>query len=75
MLRVFIPCFVLRSMSLHAYAFISTCLGFYTMFPLFFSSFCFVLMLGLCAHVLDTMYMVMLCSNLCARMLFAMFYA
>ena len=45
------------------------------MFPLFCSSFCFVLMLGLCANVLDTMSMVMLCSDLCARMVFAMFYA
>ena len=99
MLRVFIPCFVLRSMSLQAYMFRSTCLGFlfhvfmlrsmslhayifrstwlefYAMFPLFHSSLCFALMLGLCAHVLDTMSMVMLCSDLCARMLFAMFYA
>ena len=69
------PCFVLRSMSLLAYAFRSTCLGFYTMFPLFCSSFCFILMLGLCGHVLDTMSMVMLCLDLCAHMLFAMFYA
>ena len=53
----------------------STCLGFYAMFPLFRSSLCFALMLGLCAHVLDTMSMVMLCSDLCERMLFAMFYA
>ena len=28
------PCFVLRSMILHAYIFRSTCLGFYAMFPL-----------------------------------------
>ena len=69
------PCFVLRSMSLHAYTFKSTYLGFYAMFPLFRSSLCFALMLGLCAHVLDTMSMVMLCSDLCVRMLFAMFYA
>ena len=53
----------------------STWLGFYAMFPLFGSSLCFALMLGLCAHVLDTMSMVMLCSDLCVRMLFAMFYA
>ena len=33
------------------------------MFPLFFSSLCFVLMLGLCAHMLDIMSMVMLCSD------------
>ena len=43
------------------------------MFLLFCSSFCFGLMLGLCAHVLDTMSMVMLCSNLCARMLLPCF--
>ena len=49
--------------------------GFYAMFPWFCSSFCFVLMLGLCAHMLDNMFMVMLCSDLCTRMLFAMFYA
>ena len=69
------PCFVLRSMSLHAYMFRSTCLGFYAMFPLFRSFLCFALMLGLYAYVLDTMSMAMLCSNLCACMLFAMFYA
>ena len=67
--------FVLRSTS-----FMPLCLDlhaqhFYAMFPLFFSSLCFVLLLGLCAHMLDTMSMVMLCSDLCARMLFAMFYA
>ena len=45
------------------------------MFLLFCSSFCFGLMLGLCAHVLDTMSMVMLCTNLCACMLFVIFYA
>ena len=69
------PCFVLRSRCLHAYMFRSSCLGLYTMFPLFCSSFCFVLMLGLCAHVLDTMSMVMICSDLCACMIFVMFYA
>ena len=69
------PCFVLISRSLHDYMFRSTCLGFYTMFPLFCSSFHFVFMLGLCAYVLDTMSMVMLCSDLCVRMLFVMFYA
>ena len=69
------PCFVLRSRSLHVYMFRSSCLGLYTMFPLFCSSFCFVLMLGLCVHVLDTMSVVMLCSDLCAHMLFVMFYA
>ena len=58
------PCFVLRSMSLHAYMFRSTCLGFYAMFLLFRSSLCFALMLGLYAHMLDTMSMVMLCSDL-----------
>ena len=75
MLRVFMPCFLLRSMSLHAYMFRSTCLGFYAMFPFFCSSFCFALMLGLCAHVLDNMSMAMLCSDLCACMLFAIFSA
>ena len=35
-----------------------------SMFPLFHSSFCFMLMLGLCAHMLGIMYMVMLCSDL-----------
>ena len=59
------PYFMLRSMFLHAYMFRSTCLGFYAMFPLFRSSFCFMLKLGLCAHMLDIMSMVMLCSDLC----------
>ena len=45
------------------------------MFPLFRSSLCFALMLGFCAHMLDIMSMIMLCLDLCARMLFAMFYA
>ena len=69
------PCFMLRSTSIHAYMFRSTCLGFYAMFPLFCFSLCFVLMLGLCAHMLDIMSMVMLCLDLCVCMLFAMFYA
>ena len=68
------PCFMLRSTSTHAYMFRSTCLGFYAMFPLFRSSLCFALMLGLCAHMLDVMPMVMLCSDLCVCMLFATFY-
>ena len=59
----------------HAYMFISTCLGFYDMFPMFCSSFCSMLMSGLCSHMLDTMSMVMVCSNLCVCMLFAMFCA
>ena len=65
---------MLRSMFLHAYKFRSTCLGFYAMFPLFCSSLCFALMLGLYAHMLDVMSMVMLCLDLCVRTLFAMFY-
>ena len=40
------------------------------MFPFFCSSFCFALMLGLCAHVLDNMSMAMLCSDLCFLFLF-----
>ena len=69
----FIPCFMLRSMFLHAYMFRSTCLGFYAMFPLFRSSFCFMLKFGLCAHMLD------ICLWLCFAqifvfLLFAMFY-
>ena len=75
MLRGFMPCFVLRSTSLHAYLFRSTCLGLMPCFPLFCASICFVLMLGLCAHMFDIMFMVMLCSDLCVRTLFAMFYA
>ena len=69
------PCFMLRSTSIHAYMFRSTCLGFYAMFPLFRSSLCFMLMLGLCAYMLDIMSMVMLCSNLCVCTLFVTFYA
>ena len=38
------------------------------------SSLCFAIMLGLCLQMLDIMSMVMLFSDLCARMLFAMFY-
>ena len=45
------------------------------MFPLFHSSLCFLLMLGLRAHMLDIMSMVMLCLDLCVCMLFSMFYA
>ena len=69
------PCFMLRSTSIHAYKFRSTCLGFYAMFHLFHSSLCFSLMLGLCAHMLDIPSMVMLCSDLCVCKLFATFYA
>ena len=58
------PCFMLRYMFLHAYMLRSTCLGFYAMFPLFCSSFCFILKLGLYAHMLDIMSMVMLCLDL-----------
>ena len=58
------PCFMLRSTSIHAYMFRSTCLGFYAMFPLFHSSLCFALMLRLYAHMLDTMSMIMLCLDL-----------
>ena len=64
------PGFMLKSTSIHAYMFRSTCLGFYDMFPLFRSSLYFALMLGLCAHMLDIMSMVMLCSDLCVCMLF-----
>ena len=46
-----------------------------TCFPLFRSSFYSMLMLGLHAHMLDIMSMARLCSDLCVRMLFAMFYA
>ena len=67
--------FMLISTSIHVYMFRSTCLGFHAMFPLFHSFLCFALMLGLCAHMLDIMSMVMLCSNLCVRMHFATFYA
>ena len=66
---------MLRNISLHACMFRSACLGFYAMFPLFRSSFCFALMLGLCAHMLDLVSMVMLCLDLCVYALFAMFYA
>ena len=52
-------------MFLNAYMFRFTCLGFYAMFSMFCSSFCSMLMLGLCAHMLDIMFMVMLGSNLC----------
>ena len=69
------PCFMLRSTSIHAYMFRFTCLGFHAMFPSFHSSLYFALVLGLCAHMLDIMSMVMLCSNLCVCMLFATFYA
>ena len=69
------PCFMLRSMLLHAYMFRSMCLGFYAMSSWFCSSLCFALMLGLYAHMLDIMSMFMLCSDLCVRILFTMFYA
>ena len=52
-------------MFLNAYMFRFTCLGFYAMFSMFCSSFCSMLMLGLCAHMLDIMFMVMLGSDLC----------
>ena len=71
----FMPRFMLKSTSIHAYMFRSKCLGFYAMFRLFCSSLCFALMLGLCAHMLDIMSTIMLCSNLCVCMIFAMFYA
>ena len=48
----------------HAYMFRSTCLGFYAMFPMFCSSVFSMLILGLWAHMLDTMSMVMPCSDL-----------
>ena len=44
-------------------------------FLCFVPLFAFVLMLGLCAHMLDIMSIVMLCSNLCVHELFVMFYA
>ena len=62
-------------MFLHACMFRSTCLGFLCHVSFVRSSFGFVLMLGLCAHMLDIMFVVMLCSDLCVRVLFAMFCA
>ena len=47
----------------------------YMLRVLYHVSFCFVLLLRLYAHMLDIMSMVMLCSDLCVRMLFSMFYA
>ena len=44
-------------------------------FPLFRSSFCSMLMLGLYAHMLDIVSMVMPCLDLCVYALFTMFYA
>ena len=62
-------------MFLHAYMFRSTYLGVYAMFPWFCPSFCFMLMIRvMCSHA-RIMSMVMLCLDLCARMLFARFYA
>ena len=75
---MFMPCAMflcLDLLFLHAYMFRSTCLRIYALFPMFCSSFCSMLILGLCAQMLDTMSMVMLCSNLCVPMLFAIFYA
>ena len=47
----FMPCFMLRSMFLHAYMFRSTCLGFYAMFAWFCFSLYFVLMIRvMCSH-------------------------
>ena len=69
------PCFMLRSMLLHAYMFRSMCLGFYAMSPWFCSSLCFALMLGLYAYMLDIMSMVMPCLDLCVYVLFSMFLA
>ena len=62
-------------MFLHAHMFRSICLRFYAMLSLFRSSFRFMLMLGLCAHMLDIVPMVMLCLDLRVHVLFAMFYA
>ena len=62
-------------MFLHACMFVSTYLGFYAMFPLFRSFLGFALKLELCAHMLDIMSMVMLCSDLCVCIFFTMFYA
>ena len=59
----------------HAYMFRSTCLGFYAMFPMFCFSVFSMLMLGLWAHMLDTMSMVVPCSDLYVCMLFTMFSA
>ena len=44
-------------------------------FPMFHSSFCFMLTLGLHAHMLDIMSMVMPCLDLCVYVLFSMFLA
>ena len=73
-LCAFCHVFMLRFVFLHAYMSRSTCLGFDAMFPLFCSYLFFALMLGLCAHTLNVMSMVMLCSDLCVHTLFAMFY-
>ena len=77
----FLGCYVLcHVLCLDLYFYMLICLdlhaqGFYAMFPWFGSSLCFVLMLGLCAHMLDIMSMVMLCLDLCVHVLFSMFYA
>ena len=60
--------YMLTRLDLHAQ-------GFMPCFPLFRSFFHFILMLGLCAHMLNIISMVMLCSDLCVRVLFAIFYA
>ena len=44
-------------------------------FPMFHSSFCFMLTLGLHAHMLDIVSMVMPCLDLCVYVLFSMFLA
>ena len=60
---------------LHVYLSFLHVICFIPYFPMFCSSFCSMLILGLHAHMLDIMSMVMPCSDLCVRMLFAMFYA
>ena len=69
-----LPCLMLRSISLHAYLFRSTCLGLLCHVSLvwFLSLLC--VDVRLCTHMLYIMSMVMLHSDLCVRVLFAMFY-
>ena len=77
----FLGCYVLcHVLCLDLCFYMLICLDLYAQsfmlcFLLFHSSFCFMLMLGLCAHMLDIMSMVMLCSDLCVHVLFSMFYA
>ena len=52
LLLCLMPCFMLRSTSLHAYMFRSTCFRLYAMFSYVLCLFCSRLMLGLCAHML-----------------------